>query len=80
MTLMQKVVCTICYNFCHTVSGQFRASNSMHSSIDVCNSCFPMLFILILSAQTRQVFLVGIQTQNLTPEVVSEEVPDRLPA
>lgn len=28
-----------------TDSGQFRASNSMHSSVDVCFSCFPILLI-----------------------------------
>ena len=27
------------------VSGQFRASNSMHSSVDVCIRCIPMLLI-----------------------------------
>ena len=27
------------------VSGQFKASNSMHSSCDVCSSCMPMLSI-----------------------------------
>lgn len=27
------------------VSGQFRASNSKHSSCDVCFSCIPILFV-----------------------------------